>query len=276
MSVKTNRTPEYRLYVDEVGNASFKGCDIADRRFLSLTGVACSLDDVRAIISPGMIRIKEIYFDAHPDDETPLVFHRKDLLDRRGPFNSLLDSNRAAAFDSDLFRALCDWPYTVFTAVLDKHAFRERYPANRPEAYAHLLGSVVECYARWLAERSGRGDVMVESRGGKEDMALKMAFNRLVTAGGPDVPAVHVQPLLTSDQLKVSGKRANVPGLQLSDLLAHPSAGALQARYGFGTRPVDFGGRVVDLLDLHKYARLSDDKVENVGCLWLPGSDITG
>ena len=274
MSAKTDRVPEYRLYTDEVGHASFKRCELADRRFLSLTGVACRLDDVRDTIAPELTRIKEVHFGAHPDDETPLVLHRKDLLDRHGPFNRLLDPERGRAFDAALYEALERWPYTVFTAVLDKHTFREQQPANRPEAYAHLLGALVECYARWLRERQSRGDVLVESRGGKEDMALKTAFHLLVTIGGPDVSADDIRPAMNSERLKVSAKQANVPGLQLADLLAHPSAGALQARHGFGTRPADFGGRIVDVLDHHKYARLVDGRVENVGCLWLPAHEL--
>lgn len=270
MSGEPDRVPEYRLYTDEVGHASFKNCELADRRFLSLTGVACRLEDVRTTVSPELTRIKEAHFDAHPDDEPPLVLHRKDLLDRRGPFNRLLDPERGRAFDAAIYDALERWPYTVFTAVLDKHAFQEQRPASRPEAYAHVLGALVACYARWLGDRQSRGDVLVESRGGKEDMALKRAFHLLVTSGGPDTPADEIRPAMNSDQLKVSRKQANVPGLQLADLLAHPSAGAVQAGHGFGTRPADFGGRVVDLLDLHKYARLTDGKVENVGCLWLP------
>lgn len=262
--------PAYRLYVDEVGDPAFRNCERLPRRFLSLTGVALRLDDAAETLQPELDRIKRGHFGAHPDDERRLVLHRRDILDRSGPFGVLLDSSRAAAFDADLFAAFERWPYTVFTAVLDKHAFREHHPTNRPEAYSHVLGALVGCYAMWLAERSERGDVMVEARGGKDDRLLKQAYNELLTQGRPDADLDCLNATITSRQLKVRNKSDGVPGLQLADLLAHPSAGALQAHHGFGERPVDFGGRVADLLDLHKYARLRDGRVANVGLLWLP------
>ncbi len=268
--------PAYRLYVDEAGDPSFAHCERLDRRFLSLTGVACALADVRGSISPELTWLKERHFDAHPDDERPLVLHRRDIVHRRGPYGVLLDPDRAGAFDADLFDAFSRWPYIVFTAVLDKHVFQQQVPTGRPEVYAHLLGALVERYVWWMREQQARGDVMVESCGGREDMALKTAFRTLQEAGGFGTTAGLWGAVLTSVELKVRQKRDNIAGFQLADLLAHPSAGALQARHGLGARPVDFGGRVVDLLDLNKYARLSDGQVENVGCLWLPNTALIG
>lgn len=262
--------PAYRLYVDEVGDPAFRNCERPHRRFLSLTGVALRLDDAATVVSPELERIKRDHFGAHPDDEQRLVLHRRDILDRSGPYSALRDADRAAAFDADLFGAFERWPYTVFTAVLDKHAFRECHPTNRPEAYAHALGAVVGCFAAWLAERGQRGDVMVEARGGNDDLQLKGAYQRLLTEGGPGTDLASLAAALTSRQLKVRNKSDAVPGLQLADLLAHPSAGALRATRGHGARPADFGGRVADLLDLHKYARLRDGQVENMGLLWIP------
>lgn len=263
--------PAYRLYVDEVGDASFRNCHTTARRFLSLTGVALHLAAAAETVAPDLERLKRDHFGAHPDDERRLVLHRRDILNRNGPFGVLLQPERAAAFDAALFEAFERWPYTVFTVVLDKHAFRERHPTDRPEAYAHALEAVVGCYAAWLAERAARGDVMVESRAGKDDRRLKDAYTELLTTGGPDVDLPCLLESLTSRQLKVRNKTDAVPGLQLADLLAHPSAGALRARHGHGERPADFGGRVVDLLDLHKYARLRDGQVANMGLLWIPG-----
>ncbi len=259
--------PAFRLYVDEVGDPAFRNCDRLPRRFLSLTGVALRLDDAAETVAPELDRIKRLHFGAHPDDG-PMVLHRREILDRSGPYNVLLKPDRAAAFDADLLGALERWPFTVFTAVLDKLTFRERHPdaQTRPEAYAHVLGALVRCYTSWLAEQGERGDVMGEARGGKDDLRLKDAYVRLMEDG----EAGDNQSCLASRQLKLKNKSVGVPGLQLADLLAHPSSGALQAHNGFGTRPADFGGQVVDLLDLHKYARLRDGKVENMGLLWIP------
>jgi len=67
------------------------------------------------------------------------------------------------------------------------------------------------------------GDVMAESRGGKEDRRLKDSFARLWQQGTDYVDPDQFQKSFTSRQLKVKPKSLNVSGLQLADIVAHPS-----------------------------------------------------
>ena len=57
--------------------------------------------------------LKSTYFGSHPDD--PVILHRKELLNGRGPFVSLRDAAVRAAFDCDLLRLMSDWDYTVIS-----------------------------------------------------------------------------------------------------------------------------------------------------------------
>ncbi|MEL7604387.1 MAG: DUF3800 domain-containing protein, partial [Bacillota bacterium] len=68
-----------------------------------------------------------------------------------------------------------------------------------------------------------RGDVMVEKRGGEEDKKLMDSYNRLYEHGTDDISKEVWQNRLTSNQLKLRDKQANITGLQLADLIAHPS-----------------------------------------------------
>ncbi|NGX43165.1 MAG: hypothetical protein K940chlam7_01456 [Chlamydiae bacterium] len=62
---------KYRLYVDEVGNPDFGSCHNNNHRFLSLTGVILDLEHVQNFVHPEMEKLKEGFFDHHPDD--PLI-----------------------------------------------------------------------------------------------------------------------------------------------------------------------------------------------------------
>jgi len=62
---------------------------------------------------------------------------------------------------------------------------------------------------------------MIESRGGKEDMRLKKSFRTLMEKGTNYLKAEELNERITSKELKVKAKGANVAGLQLADLLAH-------------------------------------------------------
>jgi hypothetical protein len=75
---------------------------------------------------------------------------------------------------------------------------------------------------------------------------------------------------LTSKELKVKPKGANVTGLQLADLIAHPSFRAALARKECQPLPDNFGGRIAEILEASKYDRSPWGKIEGWGIRWLP------
>jgi hypothetical protein len=106
------------MYIDEVGNPDLNSSDNPLHRFLSLTGVIIDLDYVRDNLFPLMEGLKAKYFSYHPDE--PLIFHRKELVNAKYPFQALKDENIKNCFDRDLIQHLNDWEYTVITVCLDK------------------------------------------------------------------------------------------------------------------------------------------------------------
>lgn len=90
---------------------------------------------------------------------------------------------------------------------------------------------------------------MAESRGGKEDKRLKESFSRLWEKGTEYVTAEKFQNVFTSKELKVKPKTNNIAGLQLADLLAHPSRNEILAEQGLMDRkPGLFSQKVVEIL----------------------------
>ena len=73
---------------------------------------------------------------------------------------------------------------------------------------------------------------MAESRVGKEDRRLKSAYTRLWEQGTDFAGPEQFQKALTSKQLKVKLKTNNISGLQLADLLAHPSRNEILKEQG--------------------------------------------
>jgi hypothetical protein len=108
----------YRLYVDEVGTDDLTSLVKDRHRYLSLTGVAMKIDHARDYLAPNMDRIKARVFDHDPD--SPLVFHRKEILGLRGPYGALSDTNKRTDFDNSILRLMHGAEYTVITALIDK------------------------------------------------------------------------------------------------------------------------------------------------------------
>lgn len=97
-------------------------------------------------------------------------------------------------------------------------------------------------------------------------MRLKAAYKRLWEQGSFFMGPEQFQKVLTSSQLKVNPKSANISGLQLADLLAHPSRCEILAERGLlGRPPASFTARLIEILQT-KYDR---NRGEIFGKKWL-------
>lgn len=259
---------KHRLYIDEVGNPGLGAGLTGNERYLSLTGVIVSLDHARVVVHPQIDDLKNRYFESHPDD--PVILHRKDLVNQRRPFDALLDPDVKAAFDADLLGLIRNLDYTVITAVIDKLEHLNRYGGWAYDPYHYCLVVILERYALWLGEHVAQGDVMAESRGGGEDRRLKDEFARIFQSGTPNIAHDAFVRRFTSSQLKVKPKSLNVAGLQLADLVAHPSFIATKARHEGRPLPANFGGSVSQILEATKYRRSYQGRIDGYGRKWLP------
>jgi len=168
-----------------------------------------------------METLKSRFFDNHPDE--PVVLHRTDMVKTRGAFIALKDPEMRGLVDEELLRLLRECEYVVITVCIDKQKHLETYRDWRYDPYHYCLEVMMERYLLYLEGLDAIGDVMAESRGGREGMRLKKVFTDLHETGTDYVKPERFQKHFTSRQLKVKPKGANVAGLQLADLLAHPS-----------------------------------------------------
>jgi len=238
---------KYRIYIDEVGNPDLESSENPNHQFLSLTGVILELGYVAAVVHPEMEEIKQKYFRAHPDE--PIIFHRKEMFNAQSPFEGLKDPNTRATFDHDLLRLMTHWEYTVISVCLDKKKHKETYSTWRYDPYHYCLAVLLERFVFYLNRNNAQGDAMAESRGGKEDRRLKDSFERLWQNGTEYVAPDEFRKSLTSSQLKVKTKANNIAGLQLADLIAHPSRNEILKEQGLLSGKISpFGTEVIKIL----------------------------
>lgn len=244
----------YRIYIDEVGNPDLESSDNPNHRFLSLTGVILDLEYVKIVVHPQMEALKVRYFHHHPDD--PVIFHRKEMLSAKSPFEALRDQQVRDSFDQDLLNLIASWDYSVISVCIDKKNHRDTYNVWRYEPYHYCLTVLLERFMFFLKQRNARGDAMAESRGGKEDRRLKDAYTRLWEQGTDYIRPDGFQGVLTSRQLKVKGKANNIAGLQLADLIAHPSRNEILADQNLlGRDPATLARSVIEILQSKYYRR---------------------
>lgn len=245
---------KYRTYVDEVGNPDLASSINPNHRFLSLTGIILDLDYVRTVLHPQMEALKSKYFQSHPDE--PVIFHRKEIVNAKPPFNSLKVPKTREKFDRELLNLLEEWNYTVISVCLDKKNHMETYKTWRYDPYHYCLALLLERFVFFLEQNDSKGDGMAESRGGKEDTRLKDSFLRLWEKGTDYVSPERFYDVLTSKQLKVKPKSNNISGLQLADIIAHPSRNEILKENKLLEKEIaPFARRVIKILQKKYYQR---------------------
>lgn len=211
---------KYRIYIDEVGNSDLKSSANEEHRFLCLTGVIFRLDYVSEILQPEIEVLKTKYFGSHPDE--PVILHRKELVHKKFPFHVLSNPETSKAFDDEFLHLLAKWDYSVIGVVIDKQEHNNNYAATwKYDPYHYCQEILLERYKLFLNTKDATGDVMIESRGGREDMRLKKSFRTLMDKGTNFLSSEELNQRITSQELKVKAKGANIAGLQLADLIAH-------------------------------------------------------
>ena len=245
----------YRLYIDEVGNHDMKPNSDQNERFLSLFGVIVNGRHMLDVIQPDFRRIKQEFFQQDPDE--PIVFHRKDITRFKGPFAVLYsDKEKRQQFGDTMLAMYEKWRYTALLVTIDKLAHFNTYSVWRYEPYHYCLATMLERYVLYLHYRDLRGDVMIEARGTGPDQKLAESFRRLVERGTDNVPARRMQDCLTSQEIKLRTKVADIAGLQISDMLGHAAHYDHLAERGFVPRQEsEYSRRIANILNATKYDR---------------------
>lgn len=258
----------YRLYVDESGDHTFYETEAPDRRYLGLLGVLVDTEYYRTTFQPRLEALKQTHFPHSPDE--PVILHRADIVNRRGPFWRLRDSVREQAFNEDFLAYCADQEYHVIAVVIDKKAHIERYGQAAYHPYHYCLTALLERYCGFLNFRGAKGDVMAESRGGNEDRQLKEAYRVIYRVGSQWRGTRFFQAALTTHEIKVKPKSANVAGLQLADLLAHPSKQDILVEQERINDPQgSFGKRVCQCIQGKYNSQTYDGRVWGYGKIFL-------
>lgn len=168
------------------------------------------------------------------------------------------------AFNEELLCLIEKWEFKVIALVLDKLEHNENYENNWKYApYHYCLEVLIERYRLFLKTNLVKGDVMIESRSGKEDMRLKKSYRELIENGTQYLKADELMEHLTSKEIKVRNKHSNIAGLQLADLLAHTMRRyAFQEIFDINDEKTTFSD---DILKVLKNNKIFDYKGKMVG-----------
>lgn len=213
----TDLSKKFRLYIDESGTHNYSSNDDIKSRYLGLTGFIISEEANIKFLQPKLLELKRML--ANDPDELP-VLHREDIVNKKGVFSKLNDEGFKKEFNKKFLSLLKNLEYALCAVVLDKKSHLERYQKSAFYPYHYCLNVLLERYIFYLEENNGRGDVLAEARGKKEDHALKEEYSNFYEGGTYFCTPGRVQKFLTSRKIKIKPKSKMFSGLEFTDLLS--------------------------------------------------------
>lgn len=283
----------YRLYIDESGDHAYgkkeikllniKGTEtvlrlhdypdleVENKRYLGLTGCIVETEYYKTQFHPQMEELKKKHFTYDPDN--PVIFHRKELINKQGAFWKLRDTGNEVRFNTDLLDYLSRMAYIVITVVIDKKAHIERYGESAYHPYHYCLTAMLERYCGFLHFRNAKGDIMAESRKGAEDTQLKGAYRHIHGSGTQFRKPKFFKDVLTTNEIKLKQKTSNIAGLQLSDLIAYPLKQEILVAHqciAEQSQGQNFRHKICEIINKSKYNRHQyQERIEGYGKVFL-------
>ena len=265
------KKPYLRMYVDENGHHNLRE-DLTNNnnRYLCLTGIVMKMSE-HDNLTEKLNALKLKYFDS-----TDVILHRHELIPARYPFESLKNDLIRDNFNTDLLRIITDHRYGVISVVIDKKALVDKYTILKAyDPYALALEYLMQRYQYWIQEYIMindhiYGDIMAESRGGREDKLTKETY-RLMYEGKGYNELKNAEQYFSSREIKLRKKKDNIAGLQFVDLLSHPARRyiLMQNNLAHNIKQTSFEQKVVDILVKAKFRRQSGI-IEDYGTKFFP------
>lgn len=241
-------TAKYRMYIDESGNSDIGTAAGENNRFLCLTGVIFDLEYVNSVFAKELEDFKSKFFGVNADN--PIILHRKDIVNYRGKFNILKDQNIRDRFNQELFEKISNWQFTIISVLIDKKEIVSTYGEWAQHPYHFCLEVLLEKYIIFLKDKHAIGDVLIESRDKEDDRKLSEVYRNLYSNGTRFVNGEELRRFLSSVEIKIKPKSANIAGLQIADLLVTNIRNRMLIKYKLkqNENPDSFGNQLVNLI----------------------------
>jgi hypothetical protein len=235
---------------------------------LGLLGIWFDTEAPYRAFAQALSDLKRDIFGWHPDDPV-ICLHRKDLIGCKGVFRRLRNPELNRRFEQGLVQVVSEAQFCMTCVVIDKASHLAKTYRELVHPYHYCLAALLERYAGWLGRTKCVGDVMAESRGGREDQELCAAFEATLQKGTRFHGPSHFQEVLTSVKIKLKKKEHAIAGLELADLLAYPFKREMIARHRKEDPPSDFSATLLDAARPKMNCNLYNGSTSGYGKVWL-------
>jgi hypothetical protein len=209
---------KYYLYIDESGDHGLTTVNPDFPVFL-LCGVLVDANEYENI-KLSFNHIKHTFWG-----NKDVIFHSRDIRKCEKEFSVLFDLEKKKWFYDNINVAIVKHSYTVIASAINKETYIKRFGRLSNDVYELALSFIIERAVFFLddvLQTEKELEIVIEKRGKKEDKKLEEHFQRLIARGTGYVSSARLVDY--AFKINFRGKKENINGLQLADLIAYPIA----------------------------------------------------
>lgn len=202
---------DYIIYVDESGDHNLEKINPEYPLFVLAFCIFKVEDYVQKIVP----KIQELKFKFFGHDS--VIFHEADIKKQTGMFKILTSYKIKNDFHMHLNTIISEAPFTIIASVVDKMSIKSKDIAADNVYHLALKFGLEKAflYLNNLCQVTKKTFVIFESRGKKQDIELKLEFNRFMESSQTNGMNIDLNFLCVS-------KQVNSTGLKLADMVARP------------------------------------------------------
>ena len=202
------------LFLDESGDHNLSVIDPSYPIFV-LGGVIVDKDYADGQLTEAFDDFKSAMFG-----RTDIVLHTADIVRTRNGFEGLKNTEFSALFYAELNSLMRQLQYSVVACIIHKDEHYRHYEAYGLDPYHLGLNVLVDLFCSAVGRSRNNGLIVAEERDKTLDSDLLRAWSILRTKGTPYTKPRVVRN--TIQTLDLRGKKENLAGLQLADLVVSP------------------------------------------------------
>lgn len=208
----------HTLYLDETGDANLLKIN-QQYPIFGLGGVIIPVE-AEKVLDDQLRSVKREIFE-----NEDIILHSTDLRKARRGFEAMLNENAREEFYKKFNEYIMNAEVNFISGFVKKTEHLRKYKSPY-EPYEWCVELVLERIAKVMHRESGFCRIVLESRGKREDKAIKDAIIRHLHVGCRYVSASSLRESVSED-IHFQPKNRNGTGLQVSDMMIYPVARAI-------------------------------------------------
>ena len=202
------------LFLDESGDHNLRVIDPSYPMFV-LGGVIVDKEYADGPLTEAFGDFKHRMFG-----RTDIVLHTADIVRTRNGFEALKDNEFRAHFYTELNALMQELRYLVVACVIHKLTYPCLYEPYQPDLYHLSFDALVEMFRHDIGDVRNGGTIVAEKRQPALDQELQRHWLDLQISGNRYVKGDVIRSRIQA--LDLRGKKENIAGLQLADLVVSP------------------------------------------------------